>query len=224
MQISNPRDIIGKEVFDDQGAAVGTLDKYWRSWNKQDIGWFFGIRPYENVRDKWLRGTTKLFPINSSYIAKIGDTITLKKGMQDLSQEWKQMVCFKQTSWPTDYLMEMGVYDKCGSRVGNFLTWVKFNGKYEYGCLIDPYLSEKWHYDYKLILPLKVEFLNYIRDSIRLTASLDDLKNYWDNHTSEKSKTKTVKHVKRKVSKRKTSQKRQKPKVSKAEIKYKIIK
>ncbi len=210
MQIVKPDELIGKEVYDDQGTAVGVLDKYWTSWNQQEIGWFFGIRSYENVRDAWFRGTMKLFPIHSGYIKKIGETVTLKRRMDELSQEWKRVISFKQTSWPTDYLMERGIYDKEGSRVGIFFAWAKYNNTYQYGCFIDPYLLEKWHYAFNIILPLKVDYFYHIANSITLNTTIEDLKKVWDSYLSKKNITKTVSSIKKVTLKTKTRKKQQK--------------
>ncbi len=197
MQITRPEELIGKEVYDDQGSALGILDKYWKSWDRQQIEWFFGIRPYDNVRDAWFRGTTKLFPIHSSYIKDIGEVVTLKKGMDDLSHEWKKVVSFEHTSWPTDDLMERGIYDRCGSRVGVFFAWTEHNNNHSYGCFIDPYLSEKWHYALNVILPIKTEYFYDVTDSITLNTTIDELKKFWDGYISDTITLNVVKSAKK---------------------------
>ena len=47
MKISNPRELVGKEVVDQNGKPVGWIDKTWSSWNQEYPGWFFGIKPNE---------------------------------------------------------------------------------------------------------------------------------------------------------------------------------
>jgi len=216
MRITKPDELIGKEVYDYQGTAVGVFDKYWRSWNKQDSRWFFGIRPYENVRDAWFRGTTKLIPIYSDYIKEIGETVTLKKVMTDLSNEWRKAISFGQTSWPTDDLMERGIYDKYGSRVGIFFAWAEENKKQAYyGCFVDPYLTEKWRYDYNTLMPLKTEYFYYVTDSITLNASIDDLKKYWDGFVFRKKPAGKVKSAKKTTKKPKAQTKKAKAKKKK---------
>ena len=72
MKINNPQEFIGKEVCDANGNTVGTVDKWWNSWNMEYPGYFFGIRTTENTKDTWFRGTTKLIPIYSDYIQELG--------------------------------------------------------------------------------------------------------------------------------------------------------
>ena len=32
MNIQNPKELVGKQVFDTNGTAIGTIDKTWQSW------------------------------------------------------------------------------------------------------------------------------------------------------------------------------------------------
>lgn len=182
MNITKPNELIGKQVYDDQGSAVGILDKYWNSWKKQH-GYVFGIRPFENIRDTWFRGTTKLIPFSTEDIKDTIGSITLKKTLNDLSIEWRKAISIGHISYAQDNLMEKGIYDSQGSRVGSFYAWSeKDNTNNYYGCFIDSYLSETWQYPYGTILPLRLEYLNYATDTITLHKTLEELKTYWDNY------------------------------------------
>lgn len=205
MRDIKPDELIGKEVYDYQGTAIGVFDKYWGSWKQKDNGYLFGIRPYENVRDAWFRGTNKLIPVYSTYIKEVTDTVTLKKAMNDLSHQWRQAISFGKITWPTDDLMEKGVYDKYGSRVGVFFSWYEDqkNTAY-YGCFIDPYLAEQWKYTYNTVLPLKKDYFYSVTDSITLNISVDELKQYWDGYHSEKRTNKKATARKTKTNKPKT--------------------
>jgi sporulation protein YlmC with PRC-barrel domain len=191
MKTMKPDELIGKEVYDYQGNAIGVFDRYWGSWKSKDNEYFFGIRPYESIRDAWFRGTNKLIPISSSYIKDVSDTVTLKKAMTELSHEWRRTITVGAITWPSDDLMEKGIYDKNGSRVGVFFSW-SYDQKSttSYGCFIDPYLAEQWKYDYNTILPLKKDYFYYVTDSITLNASVIELKKYWDGYQTEKKPVK----------------------------------
>ena len=68
MKIQNPQELVGKVVRDTQGKDIGIIDKTWKSWNDESPGFFFGIRPHQNTRDHYFRGTNKLIPIYSDYL------------------------------------------------------------------------------------------------------------------------------------------------------------
>ena len=194
MQITKPCELVGKEIYDNQGTLMGRVDKCWSSWNDRKPGWFFGIRTYENVRDTYFRGTEKLIPIESSYIKEVKDVIYLDTVVDELSQYWKDVVNINGYSWPIDWLMEQGIYDKKGSRIGSFFGWVKTKKNYQYyGCLIDPYLSEKENYGKQQLLPIKPAYLAYCSDSVRLNVTLDELKQYWKKQKTGATKKKTTK-------------------------------
>ena len=86
MKVNNPHEVVGKEVFDANGKTIGTIDKTWNSWNQEYPGPFFGIKPNENTRDTWFRGTNKLIPIYSDYIREITEHISLSKTTEELSR------------------------------------------------------------------------------------------------------------------------------------------
>ncbi|MFO8077372.1 MAG: hypothetical protein R6U21_01835 [Thermoplasmatota archaeon] len=220
MQITKPFELVGKEIYDKQGLIIGRVDKYWSSWNKNNPGWFFGIRPYENVRDTWFRGTEKLIPIASSYIKDVGEVIYLDTIIDELSSYWKDVVNIKGYSWPLDWLMEQGIYDKTGSRIGTLFGWVKSENAYQYyGCLIDPYLSEVKKYAAQSVFPIKPGFIDHFSDSVRLNVSLDELKKYWNKQGTSSAKKKTTKKKTRTTKKKpvsaKSKSKKKKKKVSK---------
>jgi hypothetical protein len=79
MKVNNPNELVGKEVFDCNGNTIGTIDKYWNSWNTDHPGYFFGIKPTKNTRESWFRGTFKLIQIYSDYIKEWSQHVTLIK-------------------------------------------------------------------------------------------------------------------------------------------------
>lgn len=224
MKITKPIELIGKEIYDKQGKIIGQVDKYWSSWNKTNPGWFFGIRAYENVRDTWFRGTEKLIPIASSHIKEVGDVIYLDTVIDELSRYWKDVVNIKGYSWPLDWMMEKGIYDKAGSRIGTMVGWVKSKKAYEYyGCLIDPYLSEKEKYTTQSVFPIKPGFIDHFSDSVRLNVTFDELKQFWKTQTkmtSPKNKTTTTKK-KTGTTKKKTTKTKKKAKTTNKKTKSK---
>ena len=92
MHIPNPKELVGKQVFDADGTAIGIIDKTWQSWNQEFPGWFFGIRPNENTRCTYFRGTNKLVPIYSDYIREFSDNVYLHKTLTDLAKFWNKTV------------------------------------------------------------------------------------------------------------------------------------
>ena len=180
MKINNPRDLVGKEVYDTNGNTIGTIDKTWSSWNEEFPGHFFGIKTNENTRDTWFRGTNKLIPIYSDYIREYDEHITLNKTTEELCRFWSKTVHCGQTSWPLDVLLEKPVYDKNYSRVGTFYAWVESDGTFKnYGCFIDPYLCETWNMPYNTLMPLPTNYMTDAKDTIWLNKTLDEIKAYW---------------------------------------------
>jgi sporulation protein YlmC with PRC-barrel domain len=183
MKISNPHDLVGKEVVDQNGKPVGLIDKTWNSWNQDFPGWFFGIKPYENTRNTYFRGTYKLYPIYSEYIREIGKQITLNKTIDELHKYWTKTVPCGPKTCPIDELVEMSVYDKNYSRVGTFFSWVENDGTYQsYGCLVDPYLCETWKIPYNTLMPIPTNYINYVKDTVSLDKTLYELKEYWKQY------------------------------------------
>jgi hypothetical protein len=183
MKIGNPHELVGKEVFDTNGNTIGWIDKWWNSWNPEYPGHFFGIRPNENCRDTWFRGTTKLIPIYSDYIRDVSTHITLNKTTEELGKFWNKTVYCGPTTCPTDELMDKPVYDKNYSRVGTFYAWVESDGTFKnYGIFVDPYLCDTWKVPYNTLMPIPINYINYVKDTIYLDKTLDDLKQYWKKH------------------------------------------
>ena len=184
MDIQNPKELVGKMVCDANGNTIGTIDKFWKSWNQQHPGYFFGIRPDENTRYTYFRGTTKLIPIYSSYIREWRDQVYLNKTTDDLSKFWNKTVHFGQNvTWPMDELVEKPVYDKNHCRVGTFFGWVEQDGTYkQYGLFPDPYLCETWNYPYNTLMPMPFEFMADVKDTIWLNKTLDEVRSYWQQY------------------------------------------
>jgi len=183
MKISNPRELVGKEVVDQNGKPVGWIDKTWSIWNQEYPGWFFGIKPNENTRDTYFRGTYKLFQIYIDYIREVGEHVTLNKTMDDLHHYWMKTVSCGSATCPTDELIEKPVFDKNYSRVGTFFSWVESGGTFQsYGCLIDPYLCETWNMPYNTLMPIPTNCITDVKDTITLDKTLDELKEYWKQH------------------------------------------
>jgi len=182
MKVNNPHELVGKEVCDVNGNTIGTIDKWWNSWNTEYPGYFFGIRTTENTKDTWFRGTSKLFPIYSDYIKEWGVNITLNKTIDELGRFWNKAVPCGNTTCPTDDLIEKPVFDKNHSRVGTFFGWVESDGTFKnYGCFVDPYLCDAWKVPYNTIMPVPTDF-HYVKDTITLDKTLDELKNYWQQY------------------------------------------
>ena len=183
MKIYNPKELVGKEVVDTKGNTIGRIDKAWNSWNQDYPGYFFGVRPNENARDTWFRGTTKLIPIYSDYIREYGQHVTLNKTIDELARFWNKTVHFGPTSWPTDQLIEKPVYDRNYSRVGTFYAWVESDGTFKnYGVFLDPYLCECWNWPYNTIMPIATEYVNHVKDTVWLNKTIDELKGYWNQY------------------------------------------
>jgi hypothetical protein len=182
MKIDNANELVGKEVVDTYGNTIGSIDKMWNSWNNEYPGYFFGIKPNEDTRYKFFRGTNKLIPIYSDYIKKWDDRVTLNKTMDDLCHYWNKTVQCGTTTCPTDELVEKPVYDKYHSRVGTFYTWVEIDGTYKnYGLWLDPYLCQIWNFPYNTLLPIPPNYFHYIKDTVLLDKTLNELRDYWKN-------------------------------------------
>ena len=183
MKITNPHELVGKEVVDQKGTPVGWIDKTWNSWDQDFPGWFFGIKPNENTRDTYFHGTYKLFPIYCDYIREVREHVMLNKTMDELCRYWIKTVPCGNTTCPTDELIEKPVFDKNYSRVGTFFSWVESGGTYQnYGCLVDPYLCEYWKIPYNTLMPIPTNYITNVKDTITLDKTLDELKEYWKQH------------------------------------------
>jgi hypothetical protein len=183
MKIQNPHELVGKVVEDTQGNTIGQIDKTWKSWNDEHPGFFFGIRPQQNTRDTYFRGTTKLVPIYSDYIQNVTEKITLNKTMDQLARFWNKVVPCGTKTCPTDSLMECPVYDKNHSRVGTFYAWVESEGTFRnYGCALDPYLCENWNIACNTLMPMPIDYIYDVTDTITLTKTLDELRTHWQQY------------------------------------------
>lgn len=183
MKINNPQQLVGKEVCDVEGKKVGTVDKFWNSWDNEHPGYFFGVRPTENTSDTWFRGTHKLFPIYSDYIKDCMDCVTLNKTIEQIGKFWNRVVPMGSSTTPTDSLIDKPIYDKNFSRVGTFFVWVESDGTFKnYGCFVDPYLCETWKVPQNTLMPVPPNFFNYAKDTITLDRSLDELKEFWKQY------------------------------------------
>ena len=180
MRVDNPQTLVGKEVYDVNGNTVGTVDKYWRSWNAEYPGYFFGIRPNQSTRETWFRGTYKLFPIYSDYIKSWDEQVTLNKTTEQLGKFWNKSVPCGTTTCPTDELIDKPIYDKNHSRVGTFYGWVESDGTFKnYGLFVDPYLCDTWKMPLNTIMPLPTNYVTQVTDTIWLDKTLDELREYW---------------------------------------------
>ena len=180
MKIWNSHELIGKEVFDANGKAVGWVDKTWNSWNDDYPGYFFGIKTNEYVRNTYFRGGNKLIPIYNDYIRNVDNTITLTKTMDDLCKYWNKTIPCGPTTYPVEELIEMPVYDKYHSRVGTFTCWVESNGQINsLGVLVDPYICETWNLPHKTTFPIDPYHITNVKTTITLDQALNDLKDYW---------------------------------------------
>jgi sporulation protein YlmC with PRC-barrel domain len=183
MKVGKYKNIVGKEVVDPNGKTIGKIDKLWNSWNQEYPGPFFGIRPNQHSRDTYFRGTHKLIPIYSNFIRDVGEHITLNKTMDELCRNWNKTVQCGSTTCPTDELVEMPVYDKNHSRIGTFFTSVESDGpSNNYGVQIDPYLCETWKVPHNTLMPIPTNFITYVKDTITLDKTFDELKEYWKQH------------------------------------------
>ena len=183
MKIEKPESIVGKEVFDANGKLFGFVDKMWNSWNKKHPGIFFGVVPNRFIKDACFRGTQKLIPIYSDLIRDVGDSITLNKTIDEIYHFWNMTVNCGLISCPSDELLDVAVYDKDYSRVGTFYTTVDGKKGYKkYGILLDPYLCDLWNAPHNTLMPIPVKYISSLNETIRLTKTLDELKQYWELH------------------------------------------
>jgi sporulation protein YlmC with PRC-barrel domain len=183
MKVNNPHELIGKEICDAKGNTIGTIDKCWNSWNQEYPGYFFGIKTYDNIRDTWFRGTTKLIPIYSDYIREVGERITLSKTTEELGRFWNKTVHFGPKTWPMDDLVEKPVFDRNYSRVGTFYAWTESDGTFKnYGCFVDPYLCDIWKMPFNTMMPMPTEYITDVKDTVTLNKTLDELRAYWKQY------------------------------------------
>lgn len=181
MKIENPKALFCKEVHDMYGKVIGKIDKIWKSWNEDYPGYFFGVKINKNTRETYFRGTYKLIPIYSDYIREVmSKYVTLNKTIDDLSHLWNKTIQCSHSSYPLDQLFDMSVYDKNQSRIGTFCSFVEIDGMMmHFGLLLDPYLYESWKVPFNTTLPIETSFITYVKDTIKLDKTLDELKTYW---------------------------------------------
>ncbi len=158
MKIWNANELIGKEVYDSTGNAIGWVDKTWNSWNEEYPGYFFGIRTNDYARNTYFRGANKLFPVYNDYIRTVGTTVTLTKTMDDLCRYWNKTVPCGQTTCPVEDLIEM---------INNF------------GVLLDPYICETWHLPHNTTFPVEPTHITTAKNTVTLDQALHELKEYW---------------------------------------------
>jgi sporulation protein YlmC with PRC-barrel domain len=186
MKIEKPNELIGKQVCDAKGNTIGWVDKTWNSWNQESPGYFFGVKTNDEVRAVHFGGTTKLIPIYSNYISNVGEKITLNKTIDELNSYWHMMIPCGTDTCQTYDLFEKPVYDKEYSRVGTFCTWYETEGKHKhYGVFVDPYLCKYWNIPSDTVMPVPYEFITQVKDTVTLNKSLDELKNYWQQHQKQ---------------------------------------
>ena len=180
MKITNPHEVVGKEVVDTNGKPVGWVDKTWNSWDQEFPGYFFGIKPNENTRFTFFRGTQKLIPIYSDYIREVKEHVTLNRTIDELSQFWNKTVHCGQTTCPTDRMVDMPVFDKNHSKIGTLYTWVETEHAFQnYGCFVDPYLCQTWNLPYNTIMPIPTQYIYQVSDTVTIDKTLDELREYW---------------------------------------------
>lgn len=183
MKVDNPNELVGKEVYDANGNPVGYIDKTWTSWNQEYPGQFYGIKPNENTRCTYFRGTYKLVPVFSDFIREVRENVTLNRTLDELSKCWNKTVLCGPVTCPTDQLVDMPVYDKTHSRVGTINAWVESGGTLkDYGCILDPYLCERWNLPYNKLMPIPIQYIYQVADTICLDKTLDELREYWKQH------------------------------------------
>lgn len=180
MKIWNCNELIGKEVFDANGNAIGWVDKTWNSWNNDYPGYFFGIKMNDYTRNTYFRGGYKLIPVYNDYIRNVSNTVTLTKTIDDLCKYWNKTITCGPVVCPIEELIEMPVYDKYHSRVGTFTTWVESNGQINnLGVLLDPYICETWNLSHNTTFPIEPTHINFVKNTITLNQALNELKDYW---------------------------------------------
>ena len=183
MKVNNPQGLVGKEVVDANGNTIGTMDKWWNSWNQEYPGYFFGIKTNDNTRDTCFRGTYKLIPICSDYVKQTDERVYLNKTMDELSRFWNKTIPCGTSTCPTDELVEKPVYDRDHSRVGTFYAWTESDGTFKnYGCFVDPYLCNTWKMPFNTLMPMPTNFIYEVKDIITLDKTLAELKEYWHKH------------------------------------------
>jgi hypothetical protein len=183
MKINKPYELLGKKVCDTNGNNIGCIDKIWDSWNENYPGFFFGIKPNENIRDSYFRGTYKLIPIYSDYIREVTDCIHLNRTLDELSRYWNKTIPYGETTCSNDKMVEMPVFDKYNSRVGTLYGWLDTDGTYQtYACFVDPYLSQTWNIPNNTLMPIPTQYMKKVTDTITIDKSLDELKEYWKQH------------------------------------------
>jgi hypothetical protein len=183
MKVYNPHELVGKEVCDANGNPIGWIDKTWNSWDQNWPGYIFGIKPNPNAKTYHFRGTQKLIPIYNDFIREVGDRVTLNRTLNELSCLWNKTVPCGQTNCPTDKIVDMPVFDKHNSRVGTLYAWLDTNCNYQtYGCFVDPYLCQKWNLPTNTLMPIPTQYLTQVTDTVTLDKSLDELRQYWQQH------------------------------------------
>ena len=182
------REYIGKQVYDSNGILMGVIDKIWKRWNRNKKT--LGIKIYDNIKDTWFRGTTKLIPIYNDYIKDATGHIMLNRTVEQLSRYWNKTVQCCDATYPIDQLMDMPVYDRNHSRVGTFYGWVETDGTYKhYGCFVDPYLCDTWGIPHNAVMPLQPAMVYQVFDTITLDRTLDELREYWRQYSETVSYT-----------------------------------
>ena len=180
MKVNNPYELVGKEVFDTNGKPIGWIDKTWNSWNQNYPGHFFGLKPNDNTRCSFFRGTYKLIPFYSDYIREVGNCVTLNRTIEEFSNFWNKTVTCGPNLCPTDKLVDMPVYDKNYSRIGTLYCWVDSDStNLNYGCFVDPYLCEMWNLPYNTLMPIPTQYMYQVSETVTIDKTLDELREYW---------------------------------------------
>ncbi len=100
--------------------------------------------------------------------------------MEELGKYWNKVIPCGTTTCPTDELVDKPVYDKNHSRVGTFYGWVESDGVFKnYGCFVDPYLCETWKIPFNTLMPVPIDYITDVKETITLDKTVEELKIHW---------------------------------------------
>ncbi|MBU2496190.1 MAG: hypothetical protein KJ935_06825 [Candidatus Omnitrophica bacterium] len=178
-----PEKVNGKAVYDRDNTKIGTMDKYWAGWKELD--YVFGIKLEPVISARYVKGITKLMPVQHGDIATVTENVSLNKTVEELSEFWNQEVVAGGGVYSATDFWQKHVCDSENTKIGTIHTTVRATprGLKLFGLCLEPVISEKYAEGATNLVPINAEHISKVEENVFLNKTIGEISRYWKKTT-----------------------------------------
>jgi sporulation protein YlmC with PRC-barrel domain len=182
-----PEELMEKTVFDKNQLKLGVVHGIEQPPSVKP-NYVLKMGLYPEVIEEYGGRFSSIVPVPTNEISTLEDTIVLGKSIEELSGAWSNTTTIGNETYMLEELTEKPVFDRNYIKLGTIREFTRDPVTKSYNTFkveLDPIITEKYVKDVPSIVPVDIYNISWVKDTVILNKSVQELGRFWHETTTE---------------------------------------